>query len=107
MIYILEYYDNIFDDTIVQSVWDVDNGIDVEREYMVYLIALAKGEFNLTINTHWGNAMNHKDHNYHLSEEEYKKAEKEWDKMLKKKNKQWFIKEVLKGRQLKFKQVYF
>lgn len=106
MIYILESYDSTFDASIVQSVWDVDNKIDVEKEYLVYLITLAKEKLNLTINPHWGNAMNYGNHNSHMSEDEYNKAKKEWDKILQKKNLHWFLKNVIKARRLKFKQAY-
>lgn len=51
----------------------------------------------ITINSHYNNIMNHEDHHKHLSEDEYKKAEKKWSRVLKKYDIVWFIENKLGG----------
>ena len=51
----------------------------------------------IKINSHYYNIMNHKDHHPHLSEEEYRRAEKRWLRYLKRYDIVWFIENRLHG----------
>ena len=55
---------------VVKNIWNVDCE-DVEQRYIEFMKEKAR-EINIVINPHWLNIMNWKDHNNHLSIEEYR-----------------------------------
>ena len=61
---------------VVKNIWSVDCE-DVEQRYIEFMREKAH-EINIVINPHWLNIMNWKDHNNHLSIEEYREKTKAW-----------------------------
>jgi NADH:ubiquinone oxidoreductase subunit len=104
MVYILDKTDEYFD-TFLHSVWEVDN-LDVDNEYKRFMLKKAS-PMGITINPHWLNIMNHKDHHSDLSEKEYKMKSKAWDKV----RREWpidrFLEEVLGGKKMEFKRLEY
>ena len=79
--------------------WEIGFDTKVNTLYKNWLIQEASLK-QLVINPHWMCLMNREDHNTHLSEEEWKKADKDWDRFLKKHNIRWFIDNRLKGKKV-------
>lgn len=104
MIYILEKYCDLSEHYVVDSVWDVPCK-DVKESYNLFMRAKAD-EMRIVVNEHWLNIMNRKDHHPHLSSEEYKQKEKEWNKILRRWNIKRYINDVLKGYKLEFETLY-
>ena len=95
MIYVT-YQNSYFDRRkVVKNIWNVDYE-DVEQRYIEFMKEKAH-EINIVINPHWLNIMNWKDHNNHLSIEEYRKKEQQWAKIRRQWNVDKFISEVLRG----------
>lgn len=80
---------------VVKNLWNVDCE-DVEQRYIEFMKEKAR-EINIVINPHWLNIMNWKDHNNHLSIEEYREKEQQWAKIRRQWNVDKFISEVLRG----------
>ena len=100
MIYIT-YENSYFDNRrTVKNVWDV-GCYNVEELYIEFMKEKAH-EINIVINPHWLNIMNWKDHNNHLSIEEYREKEQQWAKIRRQWNVDKFISEVLRGRKERF-----
>jgi hypothetical protein len=104
MIYIIEKSDEDLD-TFIHSVWEVDN-LDVDNEYKRFMLKKAN-PMGITINPHWLNIMNHKDHHSDLSEKEYKMKSKAWDKVRGEWPIEKFLEEVLGGNKLEFKRLEY
>jgi hypothetical protein len=104
MIYITYRNCNISETFYVNNVWEV-TCVDVEKTYLEFLLAQAE-DMGITINPHWGNIMNHENHNSHLTSKEYREKEKEWKSMLRKWNIEYFIEHELKGRKVNFKEIH-
>ena len=104
MIYILDKTDEYFD-TFLHSVWEVDN-LDVDNEYKRFMQKKAN-PMGITINPHWLDIMNHKDHHSDLSEKEYKMKSKAWDKVRREWPIERFLEEVLGGKKMEFKRLYY
>lgn len=85
----------------VNSIWEV-NSPDVEQEYKDFVLDKATNWFEITVNPHWLNIMNHKDHHPTLSVGEYKLRKKAYEKWLKRNNLEWYIEEVKEGEKLNF-----
>lgn len=86
---------------VVNNIWNVDYE-DVEQRYIEFMRERAR-EINIVINPHWLNIMNWKDHNDHLSIEEYREKEQQWAKIRRQWNVDKFISEVLRGRKERFR----
>ena len=86
---------------VVNNIWDVDCE-DVEQRYIEFMREKAH-EVNIVINPHWLNIMNRKDHNNHLSIEEYREKEQQWAKIRRQWNVDKFISEVLRGWKERFR----
>lgn len=86
---------------VVNNIWNVDYE-DVEQRYIEFMMERAH-EINIVINPHWLNIMNWKDHNDHLSIEEYREKEQQWAKIRRQWNVDKFISEVLRGRKERFR----
>lgn len=86
---------------VVNNIWNVDYE-DVEQRYIEFMRERAH-EINIVINPHWLNIMNWKDHNNHLSIEEYREKEQQWAKIRRQWNVDKFISEVLRGRKERFR----
>lgn len=86
---------------VVNNIWNVDYE-DVEQRYIEFMRERAH-EINIVINPHWLNIMNWKDHNDHLSIEEYREKEQQWAKIRRQWNVDKFISEVLRGRKERFR----
>ena len=86
---------------VVNNIWNVDYE-DVEQRYIEFMRERAH-EINIVINPHWLNIMNWKDHNDHLSIEEYREKEQQWAKIRRQWNVDKFISEVLMGRKERFR----
>jgi hypothetical protein len=100
MIYVT-YQNSYFDRRkVVKNIWNVDYE-DAEQRYIEFMKEKAH-EINIVINPHWLNIMNWKDHNNHLSIEEYMEKEKQWAKIRRQWNVDKFISEVLRGRKERF-----
>ena len=95
MIYVT--YQNSYLDgrKVVKNLWNVDCE-DVEQRYIEFMKEKAR-EINIVINPHWLYIMNWKDHNNHLSIEEYREKEQQWAKIRRQWNVDKFISEVLRG----------
>lgn len=104
MIYLVEKYCDMAEHFIVDSVWEISSD-KVEQDYQSFMRGEATG-FNIVINPHYLNIMNHKDHHPKLSAKEYKAAEKSWNKHLKKWPIERYIKEILGGVELKFETLH-
>ena len=103
MIYILERIltdEWTWNSTGVTYVFEVPNGIDVERAYSDHILKEAD-HLSAVINTHWYNLMNREDHHPHLSEEEYQELSDKWSETLKVHSKFAFLKSI--GQELEFK----
>lgn len=101
MLYIITEYDELFDSTTNKTIFDVDDDIDVQVCYSNFLAEKAKIE-GIIINQHWHNIMNHEDYHKNLTEKEYKSKKNIWNNFIKHWTIERYIKEVLKGRKLKF-----
>ncbi|WP_431471925.1 hypothetical protein I5168_12000 [Nonlabens sp. SCSIO 43208] len=100
MIYIT-YKSNSFDNgTYINNVWESQYQ-DLEQAYKTFLKREAD-KIGATINPHWGNLMNHKDHHKTLSDKEYKELDKKWRKFIRMWNFDKFIAEKGKGHKLKY-----
>ena len=86
---------------VVKNIWNVDCE-DVEQRYIEFMKEKAH-EINIVINPHWLNIMNWKDHNNHLSIEEYREKEQQWAKIRRQWNVDKFISEVLRGWKERFR----
>ncbi len=86
---------------VVKNLWNVDCE-DVEQRYIEFMREKAR-EINIVINPHWLNIMNWKDHNNHLSIEEYREKEQQWAKIRRQWNVDKFISEVLRGWKERFR----
>ena len=86
---------------VVKNIWNVDCE-DVEQRYIEFMREKAH-EINIVINPHWLNIMNRKDHNNHLSIEEYREKEQQWAKIRRQWNVDKFISEVLRGWKERFR----
>jgi len=86
---------------VVKNIWSVDCE-DVEQRYIEFMREKAR-EINIVINPHWLNIMNWKDHNNHLSIEEYREKERQWAKIRRQWNVDKFISEVLRGWKERFR----
>jgi hypothetical protein len=96
------YRNSYFDGRkVVNNIWNVDYE-DVEQRYIEFMRERAH-EINIVINPHWLNIMNWKDHNDHLSIEEYREKEQQWAKIRRQWNVDKFISEVLRGRKERFR----
>ena len=101
MIYVT-YQNSYFDRRkVVKNIWNVDYE-DAEQRYIEFMKEKAR-EINIVINPHWLNIMNRKDHNDHLSIEEYRGKERQWAKIRRQWNVDKFISEVLRGRKERFR----
>jgi len=78
----------------------------VKKKYKWYILKIAD-KHNVVINPHWYNVMDHKLHNSHLSEEEFKKIDKKWDKVLKQHSFAFFAANVLKLEEIKNIKIIF
>jgi len=104
MVYIVEKRDE-FDEGYTDSVWEVGSE-DVENKYSRFMQKKAS-PMGITINPHWLNIMNHEDHHSDLSEKEYKLKSKAWDKIRREWPIERFLEEVLGGKRLEFKRLYY
>lgn len=84
-----------FDSRSIKNVWNVDTN-NVETLYTKFMFKKAK-ELNIIINRHWLNIMDYKNHNYHLTKEEYDRHSKTWDRTLDRYTIDRFIEEELNG----------
>ena len=101
MIYVT-YQNSYFDRRkVVKNIWNVDYE-DAEQRYIEFMKEKAH-EINIVINPHWLNIMNWKDHNNHLSIEEYREKEQQWAKIRRQWNVDKFISEVLRGWKERFR----
>ena len=101
MIYVT-YQNSYFDRRkVVKNIWNVDYE-DAEQRYIEFMKEKAH-EINIVINPHWLNIMNWKDHNNHLSIDEYREKEQQWAKIRRQWNVDKFISEVLRGWKERFK----
>lgn len=80
---------------VIKNIWKV-NINNVDEKYIQFMLEKAK-EINVIINPHWLNIMNHKDHNSHLTEGEFKNKSQQWSKIRRQWNVDKFISEILKG----------
>lgn len=103
MIYVLKNWDG-YDGESIDSVWDIKHK-DVESKYKEFMIEESE-ILGIVINPHWLNIMSHNPHHNFLTETEYKKAKKAWNKILQKQSIKWFLREILKARELDFKDIY-
>lgn len=103
MIYIINKYFDMAEKYQPHMLWEVDCN-DVESEYKAFMADKAE-KLKIVIHPYWLNIMNHRNHHPNLSEAGYIAVEKKWKKILKQWNIDKFISEVLKGKELKFKEV--
>lgn len=101
MIYVTYRNSYLGERKVVKNIWNVDYE-DVEQRYIEFMKEKAH-EINIVINPHWLNIMNWKDHNNHLSIEEYREKEQQWAKIRRQWNVDKFISEVLRGWKERFR----
>lgn len=104
MIHIIEKYCDMTEHHEVESVWEVDCE-DVEKNYKAWMTEFAKDVRKITINPHWLNIMSHKEYHSNLTVDEYRQKEKSWEKFLKMRPIEWYIKNELKGKRLNYKTI--
>lgn len=102
MIYITEEYCHLSEGRSINKVWQVDSN-SVEEDYKAFMLQEAEKHFEIVINPHWLNIMNHKNHHPHLSSADYKSREKAWKKYLNTWPVEKYIEEILEGVQLEYK----
>lgn len=102
MIYVLETYCDLSEHCTVDSVWECD--VDVEEFKRQFFLDAAEKR-GITINPHHFNMMNRADYNYHLSKEEFDKAEVEWCSYQNFWTTKRFLVGVLKAKQIEYERL--
>lgn len=99
MLFLTSRYNDCTESMCVHQIWEIKGFKDKETVETLYKDWIQKKaeKLNIVINPHWLNIMNYVNHNYHLSEKEYKQKEKEWKKILRQSSIDRFIYEELKG----------
>lgn len=104
MLFITQRYNTFSESREPHQIWEIRGFKDKETVENLYKDWIQKKaeKLNIVINPHWLNIMNYVNHNYHLSEKEYKQKTKEWKKILRQSSIDKFIYEELKGTKRKF-----
>ena len=90
MIYINSVYDIEDESSHIESVWSLNDNIDIKKEYDIFIKQEAKN-INAIIHPNWYNLMNYKNHHSNLTEKEYDDLEMLWNGILDEYNIEWFI----------------
>lgn len=75
---------------------------NLKESYKEYMLSEAK-TIGIIINEHWFNIMDHNEFMDYLSGEEYKQKAKQWSKFRKKCNFEYYLKEIVKAKEVEFK----
>jgi len=101
MIFITNRYCQFTEGTNINNVWEV-NSNNPEQDYKNFMISAAKENFQIEINPHWLNMMNHKDHHPHLSSREYLKLLSLWEKYSKLWTIETYLEKVLHANKVEY-----
>lgn len=95
----------VYEPSRINNIWktEMDNPEELYKKHMIYY---ARNSLNLIINPHWLNAMDFKNNNSHLEEKEYKSSVKSYNKYKSIMTFDKYIKAVLCGEKLEFKESY-
>lgn len=88
----------------IGRVWHSEHD-DLQKRYADWIAEEASMR-GITINKHWLNLMNRKDHNSHLSEVEYGEAEKSWKRFLAKNSFDSYLERTGLATECEFEEVY-
>ena len=104
MIYITKESNTYEECSYINRVWYSEQE-DLQKKYAdsVSKEASARG---ISINRYWLNIMNRKDHNNHLTEEEYRKEKKLWKKFLRDNSFESYLRETGLAVECDYQEVY-
>lgn len=106
MIYITYKINKYDTDVEIRNLWEITGeGIEPRKLYNEFMVKQATQQYNLTINPHWLNVMDHQKLNSHLSTEGFKTNSKAWCKFKKSFPVDEYIRTVLNGKQLEFREI--
>ena len=93
--------DHDYESTNIRNVWEV-NSNNPEQDYKDFIIRFAQNNFQIEINPHWLNIMNHKDHHPNLSEAEYKEKVNQWGEFLRRWTIENYLEKILHANKIEY-----